>query len=118
MISTRYMYLRPGNMFRDFAIEDEAEAVGPFGRPKPSYGQKEKRILRGCLSDASENDRERWKQLQHPVTHTIVQRGAPLAKEEDRLISGERLFIVHAIDDCGGLGITTIYYAEERKDVR
>lgn len=118
MISTRYMYLRPGNMFKEFVIEGEAETVGTFGRPKMAYEQTGKRTLKGCLADATENDRERWKQLQHPITHTIVQAGPPKAKEEDRLILGERLFIIHAVDDCGGLGITTIYYAEERTDVR
>ena len=116
--NARYMYLRPGNLFKDFIIETNTEAVGAFGRPKPNYSQDEKRLLLGCLADASENDRERWKQLQHPITHTIVQRGTPKAKPEDRLILGERVFIIRAVDDCGGLGLTTIYFAEERMDVK
>ncbi len=118
MISTRYMYLRPGSMFKQFIIERDEETISTFGRPKAAYGEDSRSVLKGCLADASENDRERWKQLQHPITHTIVQRGLPLAKEEDRLILGDRVFIVHAVDDCGSLGITTIYYAEERKDLK
>lgn len=118
MINTRYMYLRPGNMFKRFIIENNEETVGEFGRPKAAYSDEPDKELKGCLADATENDRERWKQLQHPITHTIVQRGLPLAKEEDRLILSDRVFIVHAVDDCGSLGITTIYYAEERKDLK
>lgn len=118
MISTRYMYLRPGNMFKDFIIEDDTEVIGALGRPKAAYNQEGRRMLKGCLAAATDNDRERWKQLQHPISHTIVQAGKPLAKAEDRLILGERVFIIHAVDDCDGLGITTIYYAEERQDVK
>lgn len=117
MISTRYMYLRPGNMFKDFIIEDDTETVGVFGRPKTDYDKTARKMLKGCLANATDNDRERWKQLQHPITHTIVQAGSPRAKAEDRLVLGERMFIIHAVDDCGGLGITTIYYAEERMDI-
>lgn len=118
MINTRYMYLRPGNLFKQFIIEGDDEYIGPLGRPKARYDREGERTLTGCLADATEKDRERWKQLQHPITHTIVQAGSPKAKNEDRLVLGERVFIIHVVDDCGGLGITTIYYAEERVDTR
>ena len=118
MVNTRFVYLRPGNLFKDFVIEDDTETVGAFGRPKVSYDQSGKRMLHGCLANATREDRERWGQLQHPITHTIVQRGRPKAKAETKLVLGERVFLIHAVDDCGGLGLTTIYYAEERTDVR
>ena len=115
--NVRVMYLRPGNLFKDFLIERDDEIIGKSGRPEVSY-QEETRTLKGCLADANDGDRERWKQLQHPITHTIVQRGQPRAKQDDRLILGERVFLIHAIDNCGGLGVSTIYYAEERADLR
>ena len=118
MVNTRYMYLRPGNLFKHFIIEEDDEFIGRLGRPKAKYDKDGERMLTGCLADATEKDRERWKQLEHPITHTIVQAGRPQAKEEDKLVLGERVFIIRAVDDCGGLGITTIYYAEERTDVR
>jgi hypothetical protein len=31
---------------------------------------------------------------------------------------GERMFLVLVVDDAGGLGVATIYYAEERNDLR
>ena len=118
MVNTRYMYLRPGNLFKKFIIEGDDEYIGKLGRPKASDDKDGGRMLTGCLADATEKDRERWKQLEHPITHTIVQAGAPKAKNEDKLVLGERVFIIWAVDDCGGLGITTIYYAEERTDIR
>ena len=118
MVNTRYMYLRPGNLFKEFIIENDAEVIGAYGRPKPVYNQDGARTLRGCLADASREDRERWDQLHHRVTHTIVQRGRPRAKVENKLVLGERVFLICAVEDCGGLGLTTIYYAEERTDVK
>ena len=115
--NVRVMYLRPGNLFKDFIVESDEESIGESGRPEINYREKTQ-TLKGCLANATEGDRERWKQLQHPITHTIVQRGRPRAKPEDKLILGERVFLVHMVDDCGGLGISTIYYAEERADVR
>ena len=117
MVNTRFMYLRPGNLFKEFVIETDAETIGANGRPKANY-QEKPRTLKGCLADTTDSDRERWKQLQHPLTHTVVQAGRPAAKPEDKLILGERVFLIHAVDDCGGLGLTTIYYAEERTDVK
>lgn len=50
--------------------------------------------------------------------HTIVQRGTPLAKKTDKLVLGNRVFYVVAVDDTGGLGISTLYYVEERDDIK
>ena len=118
MINTRMMYLRPGNLFKDFLIEDGSQKVNAFGRPKEGYDRENIRMLCGCLAAASLSDRERWKQLDHSITHTIVQAGKPLAGEEDKLILGEKVYIIHGVNDCDGLGITTIYYVEERSDVK
>jgi hypothetical protein len=47
-----------------------------------------------------------------------VQRGTPLAKKTDKLVLGNRVFYVVAVDDTGGLGISTLYYVEERDDIK
>ena len=115
--NARLMYLRPGNLFKEFIVERNVGGVSEYGRARPEYQEKRK-TLKGCLAEASDGDRERWKQLQHPVTHTITQAGRPVAKPEDKLILDNRVFLVCAVDDCGGLGVSTIYYAEERADLR
>ncbi len=76
------------------------------------------KILKGCLAEASDEDRTNHNQKDHVVTHTIVQAGSPKAKRTDKLILGERVFYIVDIDDTGMLGISTIYYAEERQDVK
>lgn len=117
MINTRMMYLRPGNLFKEFVVCSEVEAVNAFGRPKTSYEQTDRKFF-GALADASQADQDKWKQLQHPITHTIEQPGKPIAALGEKLMMDERVFFIHAIDDCGSLGLATIYYAEERLDVK
>ena len=115
MVSTRYMYLRPGNLFKDFLIESHEETLTKAGKPKSEYVLQD-RIIKGCLAEASPEMRARFAQLEHPITHTVVQRGKPLAKPGDKLILGERYFVVTGVDNADGLGITTLYYLEERMD--
>lgn len=112
------MYLRPGNMFKDFIIESSRQEVTSTGRPAVSHHGDGSRMLRGCLAEASQEDREAKSTADHIVTHTIVQNGPPEARRTDRLILGDRVFYIIDMDDCGALGLATIYYAEERKDIR
>lgn len=112
------MYLRPGNLFKDFLVEESCTTVSTAGRPVLSYKNNGTTGIRGVLAEADPRQKRRWEQLQHPITHTIVQMGRPRAKEEDKLVMGERVFLVQGLDEAGDLGICTIYYVEERLDVR
>lgn len=111
------MYLRPGNLYKDFIIEDHMEGISKIGRPTVSYSSKGDRTLRGALAEATPKQKMEWQQLQHPITHTIVQDGRPQAKQEDKLIMGDRVFFVQGVDEPGSIGVCTIYYVEERMDV-
>ena len=37
MINTRMMYLRPGNLYKDFIIEENIQKVTKAGRPVNGY---------------------------------------------------------------------------------
>lgn len=118
MMHARFMYLRPGNLFNDFAIEENGQEVTSTGRAVVGYSSNEGRMLKGCLAEATEEEREGHSVSDHVVTHTIVQSGPPKAKRTDRLVLGDRVFYIVDIDDTGMLGIATLYYAEERRDVK
>lgn len=118
MISTRMMYVRPGNMFKDFIVERNQQVVTATGRVANNHTGDGTRILKGCLAEASDEDRTNHSQPDHVVTHTIVQAGRPRARRMDKLVLGERAFYIVDIDDAGSLGISTIYYAEERRDAK
>lgn len=118
MINARVMNFRPGNLFKDFVIESNESVVTKTGRVAAKHNGDGTRTLSGCLAEASDEDRTNHSHADHVVTHTIVQSGPPKAKRTDRLVLGERVFYIADIDDAGSLGISTIYYAEERNDAK
>lgn len=110
------MFLRPGNLFKDFWIEEKDTAVSSRGRAKGGYDQENTKHILAILAGAQPNEIERFRQLEHPITHTITHKGKPKAAASDRLIHGARIFYIQGVDEPGELGIWTIYYAEERSD--
>lgn len=118
MINTRMMYVRPGNLFKEFIIESNNQVVTSTGRVANSHTGDGTKTLKGCLAEASDEERTNHSQKDHVVTHTIVQAGSPKAKRTDKLVFGERTFYIIDIDDAGSFGISTIYYAEERRDAK
>ena len=118
MITTRMMYVSPGKLFKEFIIESNKQVVTSTGRVANSHTGDGAETLKGCLAEASDEDRTNHSRKDHVVTHMIVQAGSPKAKRTDKLILGERVFYIVDIDDAGTLGISTIYYAEERWDVK
>lgn len=118
MLSTRMMYIRPGNLFKEFIIESNNQVVTSTGRVANNHIGDGTKTLKGCLAEASDEDRTNHSQKDHIVTHTIVQAGKPRAKSTDKLIFEDRVFYIVDIDEVGSLGISTIYYAEERRDAK
>lgn len=95
------MYLRPGNLYKEFVIEDNKADIGKTGRATASFSGDGSRTLKGALAEATPKQKVEWQQLQHPISHTIIQDGRPKAKAEDKLILGERIFLIQGIDDPG-----------------
>lgn len=111
------MYLRPGNLLKDFTVEKATTNNTQRGRKTTAYDTAGDIRLLAVLAEAKPEEVERFRQQSHPITHTITQRGRPKAKAGDRLVHGGRYFYIQGVDDVGELGITTIYYAEERSDL-
>lgn len=118
MINASFMYLRPGNLYKEFIVDSNTQTVTSTGRVAATQKSDGSNIVKGCLADSTDEDKKKHSTDDHTVTHTIVQQGRPKAKRTDRLVLGERVFYIVDIDDTGSLGIATIYYAEERRDVK
>lgn len=118
MIHANMMYLRPGNLFHDFIIEDTTQEINSKGRAVLKHTGDGTKIIRGCLAEATDIEREKHGNKEHTITHIIVQKGAPKAKRTDKLILKDRVFYIVDVDEAGSLGISTLYYAEERVDVK
>ena len=111
------MYLRPGNLWKDFILEKSIGTTSDSGRAGTQYLQDEDniKIVTGILSEATQEEKYQWQQQQHPITHVILQRGKRVAAIGDRLVLKDRYFYVQGIDDTVDLGLFTFYYAEERR---
>lgn len=114
MMIVNGMYLRPGNLFKDFEI---VEVKREIVKGTPVENKKlTGKVIKGCLEDASPDDKVRWDQPQHPITHSIVQKGSPVAEPGWILRRAGKIYRINGIDPCSDLGIATIYYVEERSD--
>ena len=56
MVNGQLMYLRPGNLFKDFIVEHSKSDL-KSGRPSVSYEGDGTDFLRGCLASANEVDK-------------------------------------------------------------
>lgn len=113
------IFFVPGQELREFTVLRLENRETENGRiVKNSYMTVGK--INAILAQAKPAEIERWRQLQYPVTHKIIQQGKiePKIKENDILEYGERRFHIQAKPyNIGDLGHWTIYYCEERSDV-
>lgn len=117
-------FLRPGQGFQPFIVLRRANTITGSGRPVTGELQPAGKIL-GIISQASQKEQEQWKQNGHPITHTIVQRGTAERGRADDVLQlikpgadHPRQFLVQGTHDPGELGHFTIYYVQEREDLR
>ena len=117
--------LRPGQGFKLFRVLRKVGNTTNTGRPHTS-SLKSQGEFYGMLTEASPEDIERYRKLDTPVTHTIVQRGTTnRAKAKDILelvdSSGEkprRFQVTKDPKNPGELGHFLIYKVEERDDLQ
>ena len=112
------MYLRPGNMFKEFIVEESRTTVLENGRAVLEYSTERGIVISGCLALASTQQIARFSQLGRSITHTLINIGRPMAKADDRLHFADKTYLVKGVDEAGSLGVCTIYYVEERNDVK
>jgi len=113
--------LRPGQGFKTFTVLRREGEMTAKGRPYTGELKQVGTIL-GIITGASPKEIEQWKQLGHPITHTIVQHGGKgRAKANDVLEledEGRRFLVKGKPKDPGELGHYTIYHVEEREDLQ
>ena len=117
--------LRPGQGFKKFRVLRRVGATTNTGRPHTNSKAPQGEFL-GMLTEASPEDIERYKKLDTPITHTIVQRGtANRAKATDiiELVDGcgdkpRRFLVQKEPKNPGELDHFLIYRVQERADLK
>lgn len=115
---TGIVNLFPGQELREFDVYRDSEHRTASGRIVSS-GAEKLGTIRAVLAAAKPEEIERWRQLEHPVTHKIIQRGAaPFEiRAGDSLVRGDKRYVVQTAPyNPGDLRHWTIYYCEERGD--
>lgn len=114
--------MRPEQFPKPFNVYAKETDTSERGRLR--QGNPELKATVNCiLSIAKPEEQQRFNQLGVQVTHTLIQRGSPIAKEQDIFVLAKggretRRFRVQAVHNKGELDIDTIYYCEERGDCR
>ncbi|MCL6597946.1 MAG: phage head closure protein [Alicyclobacillus macrosporangiidus] len=109
------MYLTPNMLWKTFDWQRRTTGQDSRGRPVPGWSSVGQ--IRGIISDSSPEEKLRYQQMQHPITHEIAVQGSPQAAPGDLLVLDGRHFFIQDVQDPGGLGMWTLYKVEERRDV-
>ena len=110
------MYLRPRQLFEKFLVEEVQSRADSNGRVVKSFVSSGE--LFGCISTILPNEAEKLAGLKHKATHKIVVRfGRSEVKIGDKLIRGDKIYLIEAVDDISRLGQFTVIYVTERGDL-
>jgi len=119
-----HFFMRPGQEFKTFKVLRPQSIINDRGRTKKNQ-YDEIGSIKGILAQARPDERERWHQMGHSVSHKIIQRHYGYNGDEDLKIvprdvfeyQGQWFYNQNDPYDPGGLGHWTIYYCEERSDL-
>ena len=110
------MYVRPRMLFEKFLVEGAVARADDNGRVIKSYEPSGE--LFGCISTITPNEAEKLSGLKHKATHRIVVRwGRTCARSGDKLIRGDKVYLVETVDDIARLGQFTVIYVTQRGDL-
>ncbi len=116
---TGTIHMVPGQELKPFEVYRDGEHRTASGRITANAREKLGEI-RAVLAEAKPEETARWRQLEHTVSHKIIQQGIPPfeIKPGDSFIRGSQRYIVQtAPHNPGGINHWTIYYCHERGDV-
>jgi hypothetical protein len=110
---------RPGQQIKSFEIHRKSSSQSEIGRVTSNSDTQSIGSLYGTITEASQREKDDWKQQNHPITHKVVTQGNTAVKVEDVLVLTDaanttRKFYVQGKDNPGELGIFQIFYCEER----
>lgn len=109
------MYLRERGLFEKYPVEERITRIGEFGRQVAEFKLTD-RVIFGLQEHLSPEEKERWRGLKHVADSCILERGNnPKAKVGDKLIKGERKYLISAVEPIGIFW--TQYFVTERHDL-
>ncbi len=105
---------RVGQHIKTFLLCSKKEEVNERGRVIYT-AEKPTMKIKGSISAVSQEEKNRWKQMGHDVSHTIVIRGKTQIQPEDILLYDDSRFDIAAVENPGEVGIFQIVYCHKRE---
>ncbi len=107
---------RPGQQLKAFSIYRKKVEIDERGRATYSKNENLEYIgeIKGSLSAISQKEKYKWKQIEHPASHTIVVRGKTEIQPEDILVHNGQRYDVESVEEPGEVAIFTIIYCTKR----
>ncbi|MFP3153128.1 hypothetical protein LQZ18_01595 [Lachnospiraceae bacterium ZAX-1] len=115
---TGMINLSPGREIREFEVFRTEARKNQSGRVM-SNGNEKIGTIWAILAATKPEEKERWRQLEHPITHKIIQQGAAPFEitSGDYFERGNKRYLVQTAPyNVGDLNHWTIYYCNERSD--
>ncbi|MDR3148628.1 MAG: hypothetical protein LBT88_01230 [Oscillospiraceae bacterium] len=113
------VFFFPGQELREFDVLRPNARETENGRIV-NNGYTSAGKITAILAAAKPEEKERWRQLEHPITHKIIQQHTPAfeIKAGDVFERAGRHFYNQAMPyNVGDISHWTIYYCEEREDL-
>lgn len=115
----------PGQGFLPFKVYRKGGGLSAGGRPMEGK-YKLTDTFYGMIVNASQKEIDQWKQNGHPITHKVIQYGHGhdashelKVKATDYIsVDGLHDLYVQGVKPPAHLGVTNIYYVEERFDLK
>ena len=110
---------RPGQQLKLFSVYRKKAETDNRGRVIYSKNENSEFLgeIKGSLSAISQKEKYKWKQIEHPATHTIVVRGKTEIQPEDILVYEGQRYDIERVEEPGETGIFTILYCNKRNGV-
>ena len=119
---TGNVMMLPGQELREFTIYAPETRSSERGREGLINGYVKLGTVRAILGQARPEETNRWRQLNHWVSHKIImQHRTPFEvksgykfRQED---NGQEFYVTTLPYEPGGIGHWTIFYCNDRRDV-
>lgn len=100
-----------GQQLRTFEVYRKTSSTDAKGHVK--YGVEELiGKIKASISEANQREVEKYKQMGHPITHTLVQQLKTIVKAEDVLLMDGNRYYVKAVDNPAGLNFYAIIHCD------
>ena len=118
---TGNVMLMPGQELREFVVEAPETRETTEGRVVIN-GYVQLGTIRAILAQANPEETNRWRQLNHWVSHKIIMQHRPPFEVKSgykfrRVDNGQEFYVTTLPYEPGGIGHWTIFYCNDRRDV-